>query len=39
MESLLEQLEMDPGPVLAELTLLELDGRILREGNGYARVP
>jgi DNA processing protein len=38
-EILLSRLGLDPGPVLAELTLLELDGKVIREGNGYARVP
>jgi DNA processing protein len=38
-EILLSRLGLDPGPVLAELTLLELDGKVIREGNGYARLP
>jgi DNA processing protein len=38
-EILLSKLGLDPGPVLAELTLLELDGKVIREGNGYARLP
>ena len=38
-EVLLSRLGLDPGPVLAELTLLELDGKVIREGNGYARLP
>ena len=38
-EGLVERTGLDPSTVLSELTLLELDGRIVRDASGYALKP
>lgn len=38
-EKIVEATGMEPSEVLAELTLLELEGRVIRDGIGYARRP
>lgn len=37
VEKIVEITGLDPPAVMAELTMLELDGRVLRDGIGYAR--
>lgn len=37
VEKIVELTGIDPPAVMAELTMLELDGRVLRDGIGYAR--
>ncbi|RYG24529.1 DNA-protecting protein DprA [bacterium] len=38
-EGLVERTGLDPSTVLSELTLLELDGRIVKDASGYALKP
>jgi DNA processing protein len=38
-EFIVERTGLDTGSVLAELTLLELEGRVIRDGSGYALRP
>lgn len=38
-EQLVVATGMDPSDILAELTMLELDGRVIRDGGRYALVP